>query len=368
MKKLLLTLSFTLYIALTFAHNRDQSYLYLNIYEDRIEGNFQAVSKNINPSVGVQLDKHFTLEELNAVLPQLHAYILENVSIKDKSQKLEIEFTGSKVLANQEFGNFAILKFNLKGVDIVPDEIAVDYDLYFDSDKKHRALLLQGYNWKAGIVNNESVHSAIFSPKNTSFTLNLAKYNFWTGFWGMIRMGVWHIWIGIDHILFLVALLFPSVVRRRKTSLSGFKGIIDQWEGVDQFKSAFWYILKIVTFFTLAHTITLTLATLGWVKLPSHIVEAIIAFSIALAAFHNIKPIFKQKEWLIAFVFGLFHGFGFAGVLGEKGIQGEYLFPTLFGFNIGVEIGQVLIILAIFPILFLLRKQKVYPYIIFFVR
>lgn len=366
MKKIIITTLLLFNAILNFAHNPDQSYLYLDIYEDRIEGRFEAVSKNMNPSIDLQLPKQFTLAELEAALPKIYDYILKNVSFKDENQTFEIEFTEFKVLENDVLGNFAILKFDLNGLTTVPEEITIDYNMYFDSDKRHRALLLQGYNWKAGIINNESVHSAIFSPKRTNRTLNLSKYNFGTGFWGMIRMGMYHIWIGIDHILFLIALLLPSVVRRRKTNAKGFAAIIDQWEGVDQFKSAFWYILKIVTFFTIAHTITLTLATLGWVKLPSALVESIIAFSIALAAFHNIKPIFGNKEWLIVFFFGLFHGFGFAGVLAEKGIQGEYLLPTLLGFNIGVELGQVLIILAVFPILYLLRKQKIYPYIIFF--
>ncbi|MEO1625725.1 MAG: HupE/UreJ family protein, partial [Bacteroidota bacterium] len=98
--------------------------------------------------------------------------------------------------------------------------------------------------------------------------------------------------------------------------------------------------------------------------LSSRWVETIIAFSIALAALHNIVPIFKTREWLIAFGFGLFHGFGFASVLGEKGLSGDFMVLSLLGFNVGVELGQVLIICMIFPVLFLIRKTKLYPYII----
>jgi len=100
---------------------------------------------------------------------------------------------------------------------------------------------------------------------------------------------------------------------------------------------------------------------LGIVNLPSRWVESIIAFSIGMAAFHNIKPIFMGKEWVIAFVFGLFHGFGFATVLSELGFKGENLSLSLLGFNIGVELGQVVIILLIFPILYFIRKSKLYP-------
>jgi hypothetical protein len=120
------------------------------------------------------------------------------------------------------------------------------------------------------------------------------------------------------------------------------------------------YILKVVTFFTIAHTITLSLASLNIIVLPGRIVESIIALSIGLAAFHNIRPIFKGKDWLIAFVFGLFHGFGFASVMADLGITGEFLTLTLLGFNIGVELGQIVIIALIFPILFFIRNFKFY--------
>jgi len=141
----------------------------------------------------------------------------------------------------------------------------------------------------------------------------------------------------------------------------GIKSATGKWEAVDKFKPAFLYIIKIVTFFTIAHSITLALAALGIVELSSRWVETIIALSIALAAFHNIRPIFKHKEWLIAFAFGLFHGFGFASVLGEKGLEGDFMILSLLGFNIGVELGQLLIICMIFPVLFIFRKTKVYP-------
>jgi hypothetical protein len=108
----------------------------------------------------------------------------------------------------------------------------------------------------------------------------------------------------------------------------------------------------------------LAIASLGIFTLPSRYVESIIAFSIALAALHNIIPIFKSKEWIVAFAFGLFHGFGFASVLGEKGLGGDYIILSLLGFNGGVEIGQVAIIAGIFPVLYFLRTFSIYPKIL----
>jgi hypothetical protein len=184
-----------------------------------------------------------------------------------------------------------------------------------------------------------------------------------------------HIYIGLDHILFLLALLLPAVVLR-KAPVNHFNGTnhlraavfpvflrpyATAWEPVDKFKSAFMYVLKIVTFFTLAHTVTLSLAALEIIKLPSALVESIIALSIALAALNNIYPLVaKGKEWLIAFVFGLFHGFGFASVLADIGLSGDYMTLSILGFNLGVELGQIIIVCMIFPVLFLLRKSSIY--------
>ena len=97
------------------------------------------------------------------------------------------------------------------------------------------------------------------------------------------------------------------------------------------------------------------------IELPSKLVETIIAISIIAAAFHNLKPIFANREALIAFAFGIFHGFGFAGLLSDLGVGRGQRLLSLFGFNLGVEIGQAFIILLLFPALFLLRRTRYYP-------
>ena len=118
--------------------------------------------------------------------------------------------------------------------------------------------------------------------------------------------------------------------------------------------------MAIVTFFTIAHSVTLSMAALGVIRLPSRPVEAVIAASIAVAAWANLMPQLRIREWSIAFIFGLFHGFGFASVMGEIGMGREHLVLSLLGFNLGVEIGQVAIICAVFPFLYLLRRTRVY--------
>lgn len=354
------------------AHIPNQSYVYLRIYEtEGIEGRYEINIREINKLLDLDLDTRSSLDELRPYIPQLQAYMLQNTSFNSAVGEHQIKFKESDMFYLST-GNYLLMKFDLTNTKEIPDAMDMSYSALFDRDPTHKGFLIIEYNWKAGIINNEANILLDFGPGDLTGEFSLTEVSLWKGFWAMVKQGVWHIWIGLDHILFLLALILPAVVRRAREETdtavalpAWMKGnaVID-WIGVPQFGNAFWYILKVVTFFTIAHTITLTLATLEWVNLNAQIVESIIAFSIGLAAFHNIRPIFKGRDWVIAFVFGLFHGFGFASVLSDLGLTGEFLSLSLLGFNIGVELGQIVIIALIFPVLFLLRQKKYYSKIL----
>ena len=133
-----------------------------------------------------------------------------------------------------------------------------------------------------------------------------------------------------------------------------------RWQPVHRLRDAGWDVLRIVTAFTVAHSITLSLATLGWVSLPSRLVESAIAASVVLAALNNVWPLFQGRRWGVAFAFGLIHGFGFASVLADLGLPQDALVLALVGFNLGVELGQLAIVLAFLPVAFLLRASLFY--------
>jgi hypothetical protein len=119
-------------------------------------------------------------------------------------------------------------------------------------------------------------------------------------------------------------------------------------------------VVKVVTAFTLAHSITLSLAALEALVLPSRLVESTIALSVILAALNNVRPVVEERRWLMAFIFGLVHGFGFASVLTELGLPRDALLLALVGFNLGVEAGQLVIVSAFLPLAFLLRATPLY--------
>ncbi len=345
----------------SFAHAPEQGYIFLRVYEkDGVEGRFEITADDLNKIFKWGLkSKGNSVEAIKAHAIELEAYLLEHSGFKSPLGIHHVKFKGFGVLETG-LGDYIQILFDLDNFDTIPDTLDVTYNIAFEEFSNHRGFLIIEYNWKAGVINNESNISLDFTPRDTTDTLSLTEVSVWKGFVAMIKQGVWHIWIGIDHIFFLLALILPSVVRRLREEKSPLKS----WTPVDRFKPAFFYIIKIVTFFTIAHTITLSLAALQIIRLPSWIVESVIAFSIGLAAYHNIKPIFKGKDWVIAFVFGLFHGFGFASVLGDIGLADEFLVYSLLGFNVGVEIGQLVIIALIFPVLFLIRKFKIYPRIL----
>lgn len=163
--------------------------------------------------------------------------------------------------------------------------------------------------------------------------------------------GIHHIVTGYDHVLFLLCLLLPSVMRRTPAG----------WEPVGRLAQAVLPVAAIVTAFTVAHSITLALAALKWVSLPPSFIEPAIAVTIVLAALDNLRPVFHGRRVLVTFLFGLIHGFGFAGVLGELNLPTSQFAWALLQFNLGLEFGQLLIVVVVAGVLYALRERPRYP-------
>ncbi|MGE0387259.1 MAG: HupE/UreJ family protein [Gammaproteobacteria bacterium] len=159
------------------------------------------------------------------------------------------------------------------------------------------------------------------------------------GFGAHVSSGIWHIWHGLDHLLFLTSLLLPAVLVWEKP----------RWHPAPDPKAACLEVVKVITAFTLAHSLTLALATTGHVDAPAAVVEPLIALSVLLVALNNLRPVLPAGHWRLAFGFGLLHGFGFAGALAEVGVPSADLGRALFGFNLGVEAGQLAIVALLLP-------------------
>jgi hypothetical protein len=136
---------------------------------------------------------------------------------------------------------------------------------------------------------------------------------------------------------------------------------IPRWQAVASFRQAFLEVLSIVTAFTIAHSITLSLAVLGFITLPSRLIESTIAASVVVAALNNLYPLIAKRLWVVAFVFGLVHGLGFANVLTDLALPKPALAVSLVSFNLGVEAGQLAIVAAFLPLAYLSRRSWLYP-------
>ena len=181
-----------------------------------------------------------------------------------------------------------------------------------------------------------------------------------SSFLGFVREGVHHILIGYDHILFLLSLLLPAVWIRSAVTDPRTGATRTRWVASDNLRLALTNVLKVVTAFTVAHSITLALSVLDVVNPPSRWVESIIAASVVLAALNNIWPLISEARWKLTFVFGLVHGFGFASALKDAGLAKGALVGPLVGFNVGVEIGQLCIVAIVLPLAWSLRGTRTY--------
>ncbi|MDX1692756.1 MAG: HupE/UreJ family protein [Ketobacteraceae bacterium] len=219
----------------------------------------------------------------------------------------------------------------------------VDYALFFDENPYHQGTWTVVYQQQPVIQyfwpNERRREFRVKSQTSVGVLLNF------------IVKGIHHIAIGYDHILFLLSLLLPAVLVRQAK----------QWQPAESGRYALWNVTKIVTVFTLAHSVTLSLAVLRLVPLPPAVwVESIIALSIVIMAIHNIRPLFRFDVLLITFGFGLVHGFGFANVLLDYPLSEQALVVSLVAFNLGVELGQLAIALVVTPILFYCRYAAWY--------
>ncbi len=335
------------------AHKLGESYIYLRVYEDKLTGTFHITLRDVNNALGLQAsDVQITEDNWADRIGEVHSLYKEKVQFFVGDNELPIRFTGSDRLLGKD--RWLFMKFVIIEDSNTPDVIEIDYKVLFDRDPDHVALVAIEHFWEASIFDNKGQISLIFSPDNHRQQLSFSGHSVFQGFMGIVKLGIKHIWNGTDHVLFIIALILPAAMLRKKTD----------WQPVREFRPAILYVIKIITLFTIAHSVTLSVAALGLFRLPSRIVESVIAISIAVAALDIIFPIFKRKIGWVVFIFGLFHGFGFASVLKRLGVLGEHAALSLFGFNLGVEIGQVVIICIIFPVIYLIRHSAFYPKII----
>ena len=270
----------------------------------------------------------------------LARYVAQHLVLRVQESTRPLTFQPLQVNERVD-GNYAWLPFTAQ-CGAAPRDLSVRYTLMDDLDPSHRGLLT--------LTSGTIAQTGVLGGQNCTASFTVGETSRWRAFMEYLQAGVGHIWGGIDHLLFLISLLLPAVLSRTK----------GRWEPVASARPAFFSILKVVTAFTLAHSITLTLAALDVVRLPSRLTESVIAASIVVAALNNIFPVVTESRARIAFAFGLLHGFGFASVLADMGLPGGARLLSLLAFNLGIEAGQLAVVLAVMPVVYQLRAGRWY--------
>lgn len=336
---LLLTL---LGIQVAGAHISSSGFLALQAEGTQVSGSLEFALRDAELAVGIDSnhDGRITWGELRGSEPLLRRYVIQHLALSAQGSDCPLTFQPLRVNARVD-GHYAWLPFTAQCAT-APRTLAVTYRLMEGLDPSHRGLLTLT---SAGIAQTGVLGG---SQARASFSLN--EPSRWRAFVEYLQAGIEHIWGGIDHLLFLISLLLPAVLSRRRAG----------WEPVVSARPAFFSILKVVTAFTLAHSITLTLAALDVIRLPSRLTESVIAASIIVAALNNIFPVVTESRARIAFAFGLLHGFGFASVLADMGLPSGARLLSLLAFNLGIEAGQLAVVLVVMPMVYQARAGRWY--------
>ena len=335
------------------AHKASDAYLQLQTTGDTVDLRWDIALRDLDTVLDLDLDgdRQLSWGEVKGRMDEIRAYALAHLRL----QQGRCVLTEAAPPAVDERIDGAYLVFRLQARCDVATALSIDYQLFREVDPTHRGLL----RLTAQAGHEPQVRS--LDPSGGSVTLNWPSASHDTGQGAnaadaaapnasLFRDGVHHILIGYDHILFLICLLLPAVLRRRA----------GDWEPVITWREAVLPMLGIVTMFTVAHSLTLALAALNIVHISPRVIEPAIAVTIVLAAFDNIRPLLRGRRKLFSFLFGLIHGFGFAGALAEMELPTRGFVLALLQFNLGVEAGQLVVVFSALGALLAMRHWRGY--------
>jgi len=335
------------------AHKSSDSYLQIESGDKGLTVRWDVALRDLDAAIDVDSneDGKLTWGEVKAAWPRIEAYSMGRFTIAGCA----LRSTG-QALERRNDGAYAVM-FLASDCKLVQMPM-IAYSLFREVDPTHRGIAkVQLAGQPLALSMLDPTHAAVLpstkdgaaadsSAAGAAHADSVAP----SGALGFLREGVRHILSGYDHVLFLLCLLLPSVLRRTPQG----------WQPVARLSEAVWPVVGIVSAFTVAHSITLGLAATKVVSLSPAFIELAIAVTIILAALDNVWPIFPVPRVVVTFFFGLIHGFGFAGVLAELNLPTAEFAWALLQFNVGLELGQLLIVIGVTGVLFLLRERPRY--------
>src|SRR5687768_2540339 len=334
---------FLLSLASTAAAAHANGSSYLQVVDGR-EGSAIAVRWDIavaDLELPLELDRdgdgRWSTREIVARASAISRFAGDRIGIRRGGSECQLSLAGL-ALRPRDAENYARLQFDGSCPEV--GRIEVTTGLFFGSP---------GYSALLELVTPAGSIPAVLTMNRSQWTEPTAPSLLAT-LGQFLREGSRHVLIGYDHVAFLLLLLLPAVLRRSEAG----------WTAATDRRAVTLELLKIVTAFTVAHSITLGLAATGTLRLPVQPIELAIAASIVIAGLLNLVPGAARWRLALAFGFGFVHGFGFANALREIDTTGARLAPMLAGFNIGVELAQLTIVALVLPVLWMLSRGAGY--------
>jgi hypothetical protein len=322
------------------AHSTSTTFLAIDATDDapRLQWDISLLDLQWTIDLDVDGDGAITWSEVQTRRGPIERFALDHLQLRRGDQPCVIRAARFEPITREEDPHVSLgLAASCEAVGA----LEVRSTLFFVDDEAQRVLLQ--------VRRGAQVTNTVLSPRSPSWT-EPATPSAWREFGRFVWQGAWHVWIGYDHLAFIALLLLPAVLRPGGRA----------WVNAGSARSVLFEVLKIVTVFTLAHSITLALAVTGALVLPSRPVELVIAASIVIAGLMNLRPQWSRARVAVAGAFGLVHGLGFANALSELGSSGVRLLPLLGGFNVGVELAQLAVVLALLPVLLMWRRSGLY--------
>jgi hypothetical protein len=349
LKPLLVALLWAWVIPIAVAHKASDSLLSFNVHEDTIDARWDISLRDLEYAIGVDtnLDGNITWGELRVAALRIQSFALASLEVK-RGGALCRSSAAPILVDTHSDGTYAVLPIRFR-CKYATGPLRIDYHLLFDLDPTHRGLA------KVDMAGREI--ALVFSPEHPSATVTGTASNTAASFVLYIALGIRHILSGADHLLFLLSLLLAACATYGARS-------VENPAAPAQARVVFVSLMKVVTAFSVAHSITLALGYFDVLHPPSRWVEAGIAASVVLAATNNLLRILPLRDWIIAFAFGLIHGLGFATTLADLALAAYSKLAALAGFNLGVEIGQLLVVAAFLVTFFWMRYTAFYRHVV----
>ncbi|MFD0982672.1 HupE/UreJ family protein [Tropicimonas aquimaris] len=330
------------------AHARDENYVWINVETDRLSGRFEIAFDDLRDRLGIAIPEEQDAREaaVRENAAEIQRYIDENFDFLIDGAELQVIF-GEAGLAPGAETRFASFAFETAPID-PPDQIEIRNEILLSWESPlYRSLIVAEYDRKRGLTHPQDHVVQVYGPNKTLQTLDFTNLETILTPREFVWQGILHVIAGPDHVLFLAALLLSAVMRMAPPR---------HWEPAEGMGKVAWNAFWVITLFAVAHSATLALTVLGILQPNIQLIESLIALSIVVVALNNLFPVLDSGRWLMIVFFGLFHGMGFASAMSDLQFRLVEPVKILLNFNVGIEIGQLIILFLLLPLFYMIRK------------